>query len=186
MGKGASFLASLGAPFPCSLFASLKGNPSVPHRPRRTIRKPTRWTPDEWARVETAARARGVPPLRYVREAALGAPPAPKRRARDELTRQLGRVLNNLRQLHRVAEDDWADDAAARIHGTILATEAAINSAPAPHTTAAEAVRVIVVAGRALNELVHGAHAAEDELPPDSELLPALEAVETSFSWIFR
>jgi hypothetical protein len=158
----------------------------VPHRPRRTIRKPTRWTPDEWARVENAARARGVPPLRYVREAALGAPPAPKRRARDELTRQLGRVLNNLRQLHRVAEDDWADAAAARIAQTIAATEAAISSAPAPHTTAAEAVRVIVVAGRALNELVHGAHANEDELPPDSELLPALEAVELSFGWIFR
>lgn len=46
-------------------------------RLRRTIRKPTRWTPAEWARVEDAARTRGVPPLRFVREAALGAPPAP-------------------------------------------------------------------------------------------------------------
>ncbi len=113
-------------------------------------------------------------------------PPRVRAASRDELTRQLGRVLNNLRQLHRVAEDDWADDAAARILRTISATEAAINGAPAPHTTAAEAVHVIVLAGRALNELVHGAHAAEDELPPDSELLPALEAVEASFSWIFR
>lgn len=155
-------------------------------RPRRTIRKPTRWTPDEWARVEDHARKRGVPPLRYVREAALGAPPAPKRRARDELIRQLGRVLNNLRQLHTVAVEDWADAAAARIQQTIGATEAAIRSAPAPGTTTAEAVHVIVVAGRALNELVHGAHADEDELPPDAELLPALEAVEASFGWIFR
>jgi hypothetical protein len=172
--------------FPLLAFRFAQRNGNTVSRPRRTIRKPTRWTPDEWARVEDAARARGVPPLRYVREAALGAPPAPKRRARDELTRQLGRVLNNLRQIHRVAEDDWADDAAARIHRTILATEAAINGAPAPHTTAAEAVHVIVLAGRALNELVHGAHAVEDELPPDSELLPALEAVEASFGWIFR
>jgi hypothetical protein len=38
--------------------------------PRRTVRKPTRWTPEEWARVTDAARARCVPPLRYVREAA--------------------------------------------------------------------------------------------------------------------
>ena len=158
----------------------------MPRRPSRTIRKPTRWTPGEWARVEHAARARGVPPLRYVREAALGAPPASRRRARDELTRQLGRVLNNLRQLHQVAVNDWADDAAARIQQTVLATQAAINGAPAPGTTAAEAVHVIVVAGRALNELAHRAHADEDELPPDSELLPALEAVEASFSWIFR
>ncbi len=154
-------------------------------RPRRTIRKPTRWTPDECARVEDAARVRGVPPLRYVREAALGAPPAPKRPARDELTRPLGRVLNNLRQLHTVAVDDWADAAAARIQRTISVTEAAIRAAPAAGTTAAEAVQVIVVAGRALNELAHRTHAGEDELPPDEELLPALKAVETSFSWVF-
>jgi hypothetical protein len=166
-------------------FSLRSKEPHVPHRPRRTIRKATRWTPDEWARIEDHARSRGVPPLRYVREAALGAPPAPKRRARDELTRQLGRLLNNLRQIHRVAVDDWADDAAARIGQTIAATEAAIRTAPAPRTTAAEAVHVIVVAGRALNELVHGAHADEDELPPDSELLPALEAVEASFRWVF-
>lgn len=154
----------------------------------RTVRKPTRWTPEEWARIEEKARARGVPPLRYVREAALGEPPAPRRHALDELTRQLGRVLSNLRQLHRVAEDDWVGDdgAAARIGQTIAATEAAIRAAPAPHTTAAEAVHVVLVAGRALNELVKGAHAREDELPPDSELLPALEAVEASFGWIFR
>lgn len=30
--------------------------------------------------------------------------------------------------------------------------------------------------GRALNEPVHGTHADDDELPPDSELLPAAEA----------
>ena len=153
--------------------------------PLRTIRKPTRWTPEEWARVEAAARSRGVPPLRYVREAVLGAPSAPRRRARDELTRQLGRVLNNLRQLQRVAEDDWMDEAAARIEVTAQATEAAICAAPAPGTTAAEAVHVIVVAGRALNELAHRAN-ADEELPPLSEVLAALKAVEASFAWVFR
>lgn len=168
---------------------SLRSNGKAPQpgnipMPRRTIRKLTCWHADEWARVEDAARKRGVPPLRYVREAAIGAPSTSKRRSRDELTRQLGRVLNNLRQLHAVAVEDWAA-AAARIQRTISVTEAAIRAAPAPGTTAAAAVQVIVVAGRALNELAHRAHADEDELPPDAELLPALKAVETSFSWIF-
>jgi hypothetical protein len=182
MGRGTFFLASLGVLSPLLAFRCAQRELHM----QRTIRKPTRWTPDEWARIEGAAHARGVPPLRYVREAALGTPPAPKRRARDELTRQLGRVLNNLRQLHRVAVGDGADAAAARIQQTIDATEAAVRAAPAPGTTAAEAVQVIVVAGRALNDLTHGAHADDDELPPDSEVLPALESVEASFRWIFR
>jgi hypothetical protein len=86
---------------------------------RRTLRKPTRWTPEEWTQVERAAAARGVPPLRYVREAALGAPPTsqpgrgqpitPARRARS-LWNQLTRVINNLHQLRRVAEIDGDDD----------------------------------------------------------------------------
>jgi hypothetical protein len=40
--------------------------------PKRTVRKPIRWTPQEWSRVEDAARARGIPPLRFVREALVG------------------------------------------------------------------------------------------------------------------
>ena len=44
-----------------------------PMRAKRTIRKPTRWPPDEWRSVEDAARARRLPPLRFVREAVLGA-----------------------------------------------------------------------------------------------------------------
>ncbi|HVH13086.1 MAG TPA: hypothetical protein VM759_08545 [Longimicrobium sp.] len=78
------------------------------------------------------------------------------------------------------------DAAAARIQRTIRVTEAAISAAPAPGTTAVAAVQVIIVAGRALNELAHRANADEDEeLPPDEELLPALKAVEASFGWIF-
>lgn len=40
-------------------------------RSTRTIRQDTRWTPEEWDCVEEAARAHRMPPLRYVREAAL-------------------------------------------------------------------------------------------------------------------
>ncbi len=42
-------------------------------RPKRTIRRPTRWTPDEWHRVEVAARARSIPAARFVLEAVLSA-----------------------------------------------------------------------------------------------------------------
>lgn len=40
-------------------------------RPKRTLRRPTRWTAAEWQQVEAAAGERGVPPLRFVREIAL-------------------------------------------------------------------------------------------------------------------
>src|SRR5688572_24861817 len=59
----------VGSPFRCAQ--------RKPPLSRRTLRKPTRWTPEEWAQVERAAAARGVPPLRYVREAALGIPVTP-------------------------------------------------------------------------------------------------------------
>jgi hypothetical protein len=55
-------------------------------RPKRTLRRPTRWTAAEWQQVEAAAGERGVPPLRFVREIALeaadGKLPAGRRRAR--------------------------------------------------------------------------------------------------------
>jgi hypothetical protein len=91
---------------------------------RRTLRKPTRWTPEEWAQIEESARRCGVPPARYVREAALGRTPPershPVPRATDDRVRgntllnQLSRVLSNLRQLTRVAEID-GDTAASEV-----------------------------------------------------------------------
>ena len=150
-------------------------------RARRTIRKPTRWTPEEWAHVEAQARARGVPPLRFVREAALGGTAAgAARRPGDELVQQLGRILNNLRQLVRVAEADGADAAAALVEATAQVVEAALRSAPAPRARGAAAMLdALVPAGVALNALAHRANASE-ELPPDAELLDALEAVEAA------
>ena len=103
---------------------------------RRTIRKPTRWTLEEWRQIEDAARARGVPPLRYVREAALAGqlPPRAARRvrARDgahELVRQLKRLLNNLNQLARVADEEGDDAATQALAVTIATTEAAVRAA---------------------------------------------------------
>lgn len=153
--------------------------------PRRTIRKPTRWTPQEWQLIEQEARRRAIPPLRLVREAtlsaiaaALPAPPVPRRRA-DELVHQLARVLNNLSQLRRVAEDDGADEAAARIGAVIHVTTVAVRETPDRARVSTAVLSRLVAAGRALNELARRANTAE-ELPPDGEVREVLAAVETA------
>jgi hypothetical protein len=69
---------------------------------KRTVRKPTIWTTEEWSRIATAARARGTPPLRYVREAALGHAPVPRQRQNDVIL-QLGSLLCCIRQLQTLA-----------------------------------------------------------------------------------
>jgi hypothetical protein len=154
--------------------------------PRRTVRKPTRWLPDEWQAITEAARPLGIPALRFVREAALekaasGARLAPPKRRRpaDDLVHQLARVLNNLRQLQRVAEDDGLADAAALIGGMADAAEAAIRAAPGAAGAAAPLLAELVPLGVALNEMAHGANGA-GELPPDGELLEMLAQVDAA------
>jgi hypothetical protein len=154
--------------------------------PRRTVRQPTRWSEEEWARIKDAARPLGIPALRFVREAALekaasGIRPAgPKgRHPADDLVHQLARVLNNLRQLQRVAEDDGLADAAALIGATADAAEAAIRSAPGSARAAAPLVMELVPLGVALNEMAHRANGA-GELPPDGELLELLAHVDAA------
>lgn len=161
-------------------------------RARRTVRKPTRWTDAEWRRVEDAAPVAGVPALRFVREAALekadalrGAapPPAPSRRRRagDELVHQLARVLNNLRQLQRVAEDDWDDDNARLAAEVIRTAEAATAAAPEGAREAAALLAAIGPMGSALNDLAHAANTAE-HLPPDAaDVLVSVFATLTKF-----
>ncbi|HEX8317686.1 plasmid mobilization protein [Longimicrobium sp.] len=91
---------------------------------RRTIGKPTVWAPKEWRHIEQAARARGVLPLRYVREAALAAkrPPVTQRRGAHALLHELKRVLNNLHQLLRLAEAHGARAIAVALESTIRIT----------------------------------------------------------------
>lgn len=183
-------LASLaGAPGRLAFSLRSKGTPL----PRRTLRKPTRWTPEEWAQVERAAAARGVPPLRYVREVALGIPATPQpsrgqpitpaRRARS-LCNQLARVINNLHQLRRVAEMDGVAEADGDDDGVRVLTAAAgsveyvISAAPAILGARGDKVITgVVEAGNALNVLARRANTAE-ELPPMSELRSVLAQVE--------
>lgn len=158
--------------------------------PRRTIRKPTRWSPEEWDRIEIAAHACGVPPLRYVREAALRCPlpegtvPVPRPteatdRA-DEAASEFGRILNNLRQLVRVAELDGdcgsaavLTDAAGQVEDAVLRLPSALR-----HDTD-DALAMLILAGIGLNALAHRANGV-GELPSKGDLFVALMEVEAA------
>lgn len=158
--------------------------------PPRTIRKPTRWSPEEWDRIEEAAHACGVPPLRYIREAALrcplpeGAAPVPRPteatvRA-DEAANQLGRILNNLRQLVRVAELDGDRGGAAVLLDAAGQVEEAVLRLPSVlRRDTADALASLVEAGIGLNALAHRANGTE-ELPSKVDLLAALMEVEAA------
>jgi DNA-binding ferritin-like protein len=146
---------------------------------RRTIRKTTVWTPDEWRHIEEEARTRGVPPMRHVREVALAAklPPHTRRRRVHALVRELKWVLNNLHQLLHLAEDDGAPAIAAALEGTIRITQDAAKSAIARRSSTESLVVAVREAGRVLNELTHQAHIA-GALPAGEELGAALVSIQ--------
>jgi predicted secreted protein len=152
----------------------------MPRRTRRTIRKLTCWSADEWTRIEGAVPTAGVPALRFVREAALekadalrggSPPPAPagrERRASDELVHQLARVLNNLHQLHRVAENDGDDYNSRLITEVIRTADAATADAPERSREASALLAELGPVGVALNDVAHSANVAE-HIPDDAE-----------------
>lgn len=148
---------------------------------RRTIRKTTVWTPDEWRHIEEEARTRGVPPMRHVREVALAAelPPHTRRRRVHALVRELKWVLNNLHQLLHLAEDDGAATVAAALESTIRIAQDAAKAAAARRSSAESLVVAVREAGRVLNELTHQAHIAE-AFPADEELGAALASIQTA------
>lgn len=154
---------------------------------RRTIRKTTVWTPDEWRHIEEAARVRGIPPLRYVREAALAAklPPHTRRRRVHALVREFKWVLNNLHQLLHLAEDDGTPAVAAALESTIRIAQDAAKAVAARRSSAESLVVAVREAGRVLNELTHQAHVAE-ALPADEELGAALASIQTAAMAVTR
>lgn len=135
-----------------------------------------------------------MPPLRCVREAALssaagaGGPGvsvgssrgrAPASRRAHTLVNQFARVLNNLRQLQRVAEIDGDEGAAGLLTVAAMAVEDTITRAPARlGAHAAEALAGLVEAGVALNALAHRVNTAE-EIPPANELHAMLDQVHS-------
>src|SRR5687768_18147927 len=100
---------------------------------RRTVRKPTVWTPKEWRHIEEAAAACGVRPLRYVRQAALAAelPPSTRRRGARALLQEFAAVLDTLHQLLRLADAARDPSIAAAIESTVRITNEAAEAARA-------------------------------------------------------
>jgi hypothetical protein len=93
---------------------------------------------------------------------------------------QLARVLNNLRQLHRVAEIDGDEGAAELFKAAATSVEDAITRAPARlGAHAAEALAGLVEVGVALNALAHRANTVE-EVPPADELYAVLAQVHSA------
>lgn len=80
----------------------------------RSIAKRIRFHPEEWRRIEELAETLGLPPIRFVREAAVGY--RISTRVDDEAVRQLARAGVNLNQIARVANaaGQVADSAALR------------------------------------------------------------------------
>jgi hypothetical protein len=169
--------------------------------PRRTLRKATRWTPEECSQIEQAAAVRSVPPLRYVREAALGSAAGAgdagdagdvggsttssrgrtkaSRRAHD-FVNQLARVLNNLRQIQRVAEVDGDEGAVGLLIAAAAFVEDAISLSPATlGERATDALAGLVEVGVALNALAHRVNTVE-EVPPADELHAVLAQVQSA------
>jgi len=157
---------------------------------RRTIRKPTRWTPEEWRQIQEAAQRRGVPPLRYVREAALAVelrPPTQFRRRRGAhgLVRQLKRVLNNLHQLLRIAEEENEIATIGMLEPVIGTADQAVLVAATYRGDAGPIIAALVDSGRALNDLTHRAH-SDEALPAPQELSPVVEAINQSIELLRR
>lgn len=145
---------------------------------RRTVRKPTVWTPEEWRHIEHAARARGVRPLRYVRQAALAAelPPCTRRRGARALLHEFAGVLDNLHQLLHLAQAAGDPSIAAALESTIRIANEAVEAAAARRGSAEPLIIAVREAGRVLGRLAHQVHAAE-ALPADEELGAALAGI---------
>jgi uncharacterized membrane protein YccC len=147
----------------------------------RVIRGKLRARDDEWKEIVGRARAAGVRTMRYVREAAMGRPPGPRRqRGVDVVVLQLSRILNNLQQLTAVAEDLGDETAVALLADVTTAATAAVRSIrSAGASEDAERSAEMGQVGTRLNEAAHRANST-DELPDGNDLLELLAEVEAT------
>lgn len=150
------------------------------NRKTRSVRGKLRTTDDEWHRIKMRAKEAGVPALRYVREAALGAAPTRRRTAGvDAVVIALSRVQNNLRQLQMIAEIDGDEHWSGRIAAAADALDRAIAAMPAEYAAdvADHLVAEITRVGVALNVLARQAN-TDEELPGDKELKAAVRDLQ--------
>jgi hypothetical protein len=158
------------------------------NRKTRTVRGKLRTTEDEWHRIKMRAKEAGVPALRYVREAALGAAPARRRTAgADAVVLALTRVQTNLRQLLTIADLDGDEHWSGRIGGTADAVDRALAAMPTeyPVEVADHLLAEITRAGVSLNVLARKAN-TDEELPCDGELDAGLRGVEAVLPAVAR
>ena len=88
---------------------------------KRTEASLVRFTRDEFRAVTERARECGLPPARFIREAALGAVPKARRTpANAELIRQLARIGTELRQLTGGARDRDEVPTAEALSGALV------------------------------------------------------------------
>ena len=88
---------------------------------KRTEASLVRFTPDEFRTVTERARECGLPPARFIREAALGAVPKARRTpANAELIRQLARIGTELRLLAGGARDREDVPTAEALSGALV------------------------------------------------------------------
>jgi Mobilization protein NikA len=91
----------------------------------RTLVRSTRFTPEEWARLEERARLCGLAPARYLREVALGFEPKVRAGAIErQLLYHLARIGNNLNQLAHAANALRRVELSARLERTLAELEA--------------------------------------------------------------
>jgi chromosomal replication initiation ATPase DnaA len=96
-------------------------------KPQRTVIRPARFTPAEWARVEDRARACGIGPSTYLREVALGVELEVRAGALErEVVYHLARIGNNLNQLTRAANALRRVELSSRLELTLAELRAAL------------------------------------------------------------
>jgi uncharacterized protein YlaN (UPF0358 family) len=105
--------------------------------------------------------------------------PEPREAVWDELMHQLSRLLNNLQQLHLIAEEEGDHVLLHLLDRAIHAVEQAVVQAPTRASEAAPILEEVIRAGRYLNEMTHEMHASET-LPDPSEVAVVLSAVIAS------
>lgn len=91
----------------------------------RSVAKLVRFHPQEWQRIERLAETVRLPPIRFVREAAVGYQISA--RVNADAIRQLARVGSNLNQMARKANIAGQVSEAASLRHTLQAVHDALN-----------------------------------------------------------
>ena len=156
---------------------------------RRTVRKLTTWSDAEWAHVAAEAASAGVPPLRFVREAALGMRTVSSRFGGNsggmrwacgsgdkaaEVVVCLTRMLGSLRRLSLIEGE--GSQCGQLLASAIVAVEAAILK-PAHADAFADSLGWMVMPYADAIVEIERLAAARRTFPPDFAICPLLAGI---------